>query len=59
MVHWWVLVHCGHINSVKIHPQLVYNRHPLDGALVGAGSLWPPQDTSWTADTFVLHVLGL
>jgi hypothetical protein len=31
----------------------------MDGALVGAGSLWPPQDTSWTADTFELHVLGL
>ncbi len=25
-------------NSVKDHPQL---RHPVDGALVGAGSLWP------------------
>jgi hypothetical protein len=32
----------------------------MDGALVGAaGSLWPPQDTSWTADTFLLHVLDL
>jgi hypothetical protein len=31
----------------------------MDGALVCAGSLWPPQDTSWTADTFLLHVLDL
>jgi hypothetical protein len=23
------------------HPQLNHNRHPVDGALVGAGSLWP------------------
>jgi hypothetical protein len=28
-------------NSVKDHPQLSHNRHPVDGALVGAGSLWP------------------
>jgi hypothetical protein len=25
-------------NSVEDHPQLSHNRHPLDGALVGAGS---------------------
>jgi hypothetical protein len=30
-------------NSVEGHPQLSHNRHPLDGALVGAGSLWPTQ----------------
>jgi hypothetical protein len=29
------------INSVEVHPQLSYNRHPVDGALVDAGSLWP------------------
>jgi hypothetical protein len=30
------------INSVEIHPQLHNNVHPMDGALVGAGSsLWP------------------
>jgi len=28
-------------NSVEDHPQLSHNRHPVDGALVGAGSLWP------------------
>jgi hypothetical protein len=28
-------------NSVEDHPQLSRNRHPVDGALVGAGSLWP------------------
>jgi len=28
------------INSVKVHPQLSNNRHPVDGVLVGAGSLW-------------------
>jgi hypothetical protein len=28
------------INSVKVHPQLSYNWHPVDGVLVGAGSLW-------------------
>jgi hypothetical protein len=29
------------INSVKVHPQLSNNGHPVDGALGGAGSLWP------------------
>jgi hypothetical protein len=29
------------INSVEVHPQLSTVRHPLDGAVVGAGSLWP------------------
>jgi hypothetical protein len=28
-------------NSVEDHPQPSHNRHPVDGALVGAGSLWP------------------
>jgi len=30
------------INSVELHPQLSNNEHPVDGALVGACSLWPP-----------------
>jgi hypothetical protein len=29
------------INWVEVHPQLSNNRYPVDGALVGAGSLWP------------------
>ncbi len=29
----------GWYNSVEDHPQLSHNRHPVDGALVGAGSL--------------------
>jgi len=32
-------------NSVEDHPQLIHNRHPVDGALVGAGSLWPIKST--------------
>jgi hypothetical protein len=31
------------MNSVEVHPQLSNNRLPGDGALVGAGSLWPFQ----------------
>jgi len=27
------------INSIEVHPQLSANGHPVDGALVGAGSL--------------------
>jgi hypothetical protein len=26
------------INSVEVHPQLIDNGHPMDGALVGVGS---------------------
>jgi hypothetical protein len=26
-------------NSVEVHPELRYNEHPVDGLLVGAGSL--------------------
>ncbi len=29
------------INSVEVHPQLNNNWHPMDGALVGIGLLWP------------------
>jgi len=29
------------ITSVEVHPQLSNNGHPVDGALVCAGSLWP------------------
>jgi hypothetical protein len=29
------------INSVEVHLQLSNNGHPVDGALVGAGSLLP------------------
>ncbi len=29
------------INSVEVHPQLSNNRHPVDGVLVGTGSLLP------------------
>ncbi len=29
------------INSVEVHAQLSNNRHPVDGALVGAGLLSP------------------
>jgi hypothetical protein len=34
------------INSDEVHPQLSNNRHPVDGALVGAGSLWPSNSGS-------------
>jgi hypothetical protein len=28
------------INGAEVHPQLSNNDHPVDGALVGAGSMW-------------------
>jgi hypothetical protein len=30
-------------NSIEIHPQLSNKMHPMDGELVGVGSLWPPK----------------
>jgi hypothetical protein len=30
--------------SVYVHAQLSHNRHPMDGALVGTGSLLPPKN---------------
>jgi hypothetical protein len=35
----------SNINSVEAHPQLSNNGHLVDGALVGAGSLWPSDPT--------------
>jgi hypothetical protein len=29
------------VNSVKVHPLLRHKGQPVDGVLVGAGSLWP------------------
>jgi hypothetical protein len=38
----WVTKMKPSSNSVdEDHPQLSHNRHPVDGALVGAGSRWP------------------
>jgi hypothetical protein len=39
----------SNINSVEVHPRLSNNRHPVDGVLVGAGSLWPKRSpkTKW------------
>ncbi len=36
-------------NSVEFHPQRSHNGHPMDGALAGAGSLWPLNMPSWSA----------
>jgi len=33
------------IISVKVHPQLSNNRHPVDGELVRGGLLWPVDAT--------------
>jgi hypothetical protein len=31
-------------NSVEVHPQVSNNRHPVDGVLVGVGSLGPGKE---------------
>jgi hypothetical protein len=40
LIEWVIKMKPGS-NSVEDHPQLSHNRHPVDGVLVGAGSLWP------------------
>jgi hypothetical protein len=45
------------INSVEVHGQLSHNRHPIDGALVGAGSLsLRPQFVSNSVDSAIIYV---
>jgi hypothetical protein len=36
------------MKSIEVHPQLSNNCHPVDGALVGVGSLWPTKFDSLT-----------
>jgi hypothetical protein len=36
----WVTKMKPSSNSVEDHPQLSHIRHPVDGAMVGAGSPW-------------------
>jgi hypothetical protein len=31
----------GETKSVEVHPQLSNNMHPVDGVVMGVGSLWP------------------
>jgi len=31
-------------NSIEVYPPLRYMGHPVDGAMVGAGALWPVPD---------------
>jgi hypothetical protein len=40
------------IDSVEVHPQLCDNRHPVDGAVVGAGSLWQSchKSSTWNGE---------
>jgi hypothetical protein len=40
------------INSVEVHPQLSNDGHPLDGALVRAGALWPRKRTLFSVSSF-------
>jgi hypothetical protein len=45
------------INSVEVHGQLSHNRHPVAGALVGAGSfLLRPQFVSNSVDSAIIYV---
>jgi len=45
-----------HINSVEVHRQLSNNWHPVDGALVGAGSLWPANSID---DEFFMSMIAI
>jgi hypothetical protein len=45
-------------NSVEDHPQLSHNRHPVDDALVGAGSLGPPLPMCKASTYFSSHLFS-
>jgi hypothetical protein len=45
------------VNWVELHPQMNNNGHPMDGALVGAGSLWPNLLRSGKRSNKVVHML--
>ncbi len=45
-------------NSVEIHPQLSNNGHPVDGAMVGAGSLWLSETYSHVRDVEMRPCVG-
>jgi hypothetical protein len=40
LIEWVTKMKSGS-KLVEGHPQLSHNGHPVDGALVGAGSQWP------------------
>jgi hypothetical protein len=44
------------IISVEVHSQLSNNRHPVDGALVGPGSLWPIFMSALIPTIFYVHI---
>jgi hypothetical protein len=46
LIEWVAEMKSGN-NSVEDHPQVSHNRHQVDGALVGAGSLSPLLMMSW------------
>ncbi len=46
------------INSVEIHLQLSDDGHPVDGALLGDSSLWPPHPTDKSATPFSVLLTG-
>jgi hypothetical protein len=41
LIEWVTKMKPGSKSVDEDHPQLSHSRHPVDGALVGAGSLWP------------------
>jgi hypothetical protein len=48
LIEWDTKMKPGN-NSVEDHPQLSHKgRASMDGALVGAGSLWPTGPLYWT-----------
>jgi hypothetical protein len=58
LIEWVTKMKTGS-NSVEDHPQLSHNRHPVDGALVGAGSQWPNFHTLKQSIVFGGHLLPL
>jgi hypothetical protein len=41
LIEWVTKMKPGSNSVEEDHPQLSHKRHPVDGTLVGSGSLWP------------------
>jgi hypothetical protein len=45
------------LTQFEVHPQMSNNGHPVDGALMGAGSLW--QCAKWAPYSNLGNIMGM
>jgi hypothetical protein len=55
--NWLPKVKPNILTQFEVHPQMSNNGHPVDGALVGAGSLW--QHAKWAPYSNLGNIMGM